>query len=189
VKPEHIPLVSALAQTAIFKGIPLDGLERLAEQGQVNRFESGSPIMRQGDASESLHVILKGRVRVDRVQPDLDEPLFLAEFGPGEVVGEMGVLEGAPRSATVTAVHETETLGLTADALASTLSQYPTTAGALMRILSERIRRTDQLVAKLMRGEPVPRAESEPADERSPLALQTVTPEFIENLKAAIRMP
>lgn len=42
------------------------------------------------------HRIERGRVRVERAHPQLTEPILLAELGPGEVVGEMGVLDGAP---------------------------------------------------------------------------------------------
>src|SRR5690349_8943792 len=118
VKREHIPIVSALSQIELFRGIPLEALARLAEYGQLCSFQAGEPLMRQGDRSEALHVILKGRVRVERQNPSHDEPLVLAEFLPGDVVGEMGVLEGAPRSATVSALEETETLGLSAATLA-----------------------------------------------------------------------
>ncbi len=190
VKREHIPLVAALSQASLFRGLPLRALQRLAEQGHPNRFDEGSHLMRQGDASESLHVILRGRVRVERVLPGNDEPLVLAEFGPGEIVGEMGVLESAPRSATVTAIHDTETLGLTAPLLAVTLAENPSVAGALMRLLSRRIRRTDDLTEQIALGEVT--AETGPADDddagaRGELALQTVSAEFIDNLKAAIR--
>ena len=69
--------------------------------------------MQQGAASHCLHILVEGHVRVDRDRGQTVQ----AGLGPGDVVGEMGVLTGAPRSATVTAIDEVETLELSADEL------------------------------------------------------------------------
>src|SRR5688500_6249875 len=143
--------------------------------------------MRQGDASESLHVILKGSVRVERRDNQADEALVLAEFFPGDVVGEMGVLDGAPRSATVTAREPTETLALTAPLLSATLADYPSASSALVRTLTRRIRRTGELTERISRGEPASGAAADDGEARRGMALQTVSADFLENLKAAIR--
>lgn len=140
-----------LSQVEMFKALPLDGLSALAQQGQQRSFPAGAQLMAQGEVGETMYVILQGRVRVERSHPDLIEPLVLAELGPGEVVGEMGVLDDAPRSATVIAVEQTETLELTAPALAQTILRYPAVAGALLRLLSRRLRTTDELAAELAR--------------------------------------
>jgi CRP/FNR family transcriptional regulator len=90
-------VTSPLDHVALFKELPEPGLQMLAERGRPKHFGAGEVIMRQGDLSDALHVITRGRVRVDRDQPG-DSPLVLAELGPGDVIGEMGLLDGGPRS-------------------------------------------------------------------------------------------
>ncbi|OLC11860.1 MAG: hypothetical protein AUH44_01290 [Chloroflexi bacterium 13_1_40CM_68_15] len=78
-------------------------------RGKRHRYTAGKVLMRQGDPSETMHVLLTGRVRVEREQSP-EGKVLLAELGANEVVGEIGVLDHAPRSATVTAIEATETL-------------------------------------------------------------------------------
>src|SRR2546430_1715263 len=136
METERPAMLDILSQVRLFEGIPLDGLSRLAKRGKRRSFPAGGRLMRQGQASRSLHVILRGRVRVERTHQDLTEPLTLSELGPGAVVGEMGVLDGEPRSATVTALEDTETLEVTRAAVAQAVLAYPEVAGALLRQMS-----------------------------------------------------
>lgn len=140
-----------LSKVTLFAGISLDGLSALARQGVHHTFPAGRELMRQGDVSETMYIILSGRVRVERSHPALAMPLVLEEMGPGEVVGEMGVVDRMPRSATVTAMEDTETLELGALALMETLAQYPEVASALLHILSQRLRSTDELIEEMLR--------------------------------------
>ena len=95
-------------------GVPMDVLLSFACRTNIRHFEAGSVLMRQGDDSDCMHVIVSGQVRVEREEPRLGNPILLAELGPGEIVGELGVVLGAPRSATVTALEDTETMKLRA---------------------------------------------------------------------------
>jgi CRP/FNR family cyclic AMP-dependent transcriptional regulator len=110
--------------------------------------------MRQGDDADVLQVILSGRVRVERSAGAGSAPIVLAELGANDVVGEMGVLDGGPRTATVTALEETRTLELHRTLLTVVLIQYPDIAADLLRTLSLRLRSTNELVDALARGGP-----------------------------------
>ncbi|OLC52654.1 MAG: hypothetical protein AUH85_16305 [Chloroflexi bacterium 13_1_40CM_4_68_4] len=140
-----------LERVELFKPIPTAGLQRLAERGVPRRFAAGQALMRQGETSQTMYVILSGSVRVDRRLPD-ERSVNLAELGPGDVVGEMGLLDGAPRSATVTAVEDTETLEIHATLLAVVLIENPAVSAALLRILSRRLRSADELVEEMSRA-------------------------------------
>ncbi len=142
-----------LDHVALFKELPEPGLQMLAERGRPKHFATGEVIMRQGDISDALHVITRGRVRVERDQAG-DSPLVLAELGAGDVIGEMGLLDGGPRSATVTALEDTETLELHATVMAVVVMQYPQVAAALLRTLSRRLRSADELADALARRPP-----------------------------------
>jgi CRP/FNR family cyclic AMP-dependent transcriptional regulator len=140
-----------LNEIPIFQGVPEDGLNELSRQGQACHFQAGAELMHQGEPSTSLHVILTGRVQVERGHPSLSEPLILAELGPGEVVGEMGLLDGEPRSATVRAIEETETIELSRDQVAAIIAQHPETTVSLLRMVSRRLRTTNDLVEEVLR--------------------------------------
>jgi CRP/FNR family cyclic AMP-dependent transcriptional regulator len=142
---------AVLSQVDVFRGLPKEALAGLAKMASARSFPAGSTLMRQGDVSESMFVILDGEVKVQRTDPLLADPLELAELGPGEIVGELAVLDGEPRSATVTARVPTNTLELTAPALAITVLQHPEVSRALLMVLSRRLRSTDELAVQLLR--------------------------------------
>src|SRR5215208_6823620 len=83
----HDPSVP-FSRAGFFEGLPDGALSRLAELARRRTFTRGAVLMRQGDPSESLHLLVSGRVRVERSHPSLTAPVFVAELGPGEVVGE-----------------------------------------------------------------------------------------------------
>ncbi len=141
-----------LAEVSLFQAVPPEGLARLAMQGRRRHFSSGSQLIRQGEVSHSMHVIVQGRVRVERMPPGAQEPVVLAELGPLEVVGEIGLLDEGPRTATVTALTDTETLELESAAVAQIILEYPEVGTALLRLLSQRLRSTDELIEQLRRS-------------------------------------
>lgn len=141
-------MASVLSRVELFKPLPEEAQEALAARGTRHRFAAGAVLMRQGGPSLSLFVILAGRVRVDRTT-ESGASLMLAELGPDEIVGEMGVLDAEPRTATVTALEDTETLELLASALAIALVESPAVSTGLLRLLSRRLRTTDELIDRI----------------------------------------
>src|SRR5438093_10339034 len=121
--------LAVLSRIGIFRALPEEALAVLSRSGQRRRFRAGRTLIRQGEIGTTMHVIVKGRVTVQRSHPALAETLVLAEFGPGEVVGELAVLDREPRSATVTAICSTETVELSDAALADTVLRYPAASG------------------------------------------------------------
>jgi CRP/FNR family cyclic AMP-dependent transcriptional regulator len=142
-------VVDALSKSEMFGGVPVDGLQKLAQTGINRHFPAGAQLMRQGDSSDTMYVILSGRVKVERSDHQAGGPLELAELGPGDVVGEMGLLDREPRSATVTALESTEVMELDDLALAQLVLHYPDVSGGLLRVLSRRLRSTDELATEL----------------------------------------
>ena len=141
-----------LDPVGLFKGTSPEARRTLGERGRLRTFEAGEVLIRQGEEADSMYVILSGRVRVDRDAPGQSAPAHLAELGANDVVGEIGVLDGGARTATVTAIEETRTLELHRTLLAVVLLQYPDVAGELLRTLSRRLRSTDEILDTLARG-------------------------------------
>jgi len=125
-----------LVKAEMFPGIAREDLDFLTKQGKLRGFRTGNQLMRQGDVSRSLHIIMGGRVRIERFHPDVADPVVLAILGPGEVVVGAEVLGGQLRSTSVTAIEHTETLELDARGLAQAVLQYPRLSAALLHALN-----------------------------------------------------
>jgi CRP/FNR family cyclic AMP-dependent transcriptional regulator len=142
--------LAVLTQVPLLSDVPLDGLQRLSLLCRQRTFKAGDALMRQGEVSQYMYILTEGHVRVER-NGDRGLALVLAELGPGDVVGEMGLLDREPRSATVLALEDTVVVELGAAALALTLLQFPEVTLALLRIVSQRLRSTDELAQEMRR--------------------------------------
>ncbi len=100
-----------LAQIDLFAGLDDDGRTRLAEACPEHLFGAGERIVRQGDAGQSMFVVLDGRVRIT-LEPSGQE---VAVTSSGGFFGEMSMLTGDPRTATVSALDDALLLEITAD--------------------------------------------------------------------------
>lgn len=88
----------------LFSGLKQPALELIARIAQEEHHKKGTKIFRHGDPGEKLYLILNGRVRISREVPGMGEEA-LAILGPGQMFGEMALLDESPRSADAN-VHE-----------------------------------------------------------------------------------
>ncbi|HEY8739947.1 MAG TPA: Crp/Fnr family transcriptional regulator [Candidatus Dormibacteraeota bacterium] len=112
------------------------------ERARRRRFSRGDTLFHEGDASDWVAVLLSGRAKVSFFTEDGTE-VVLAVREPGDLLGELSALDKAPRSATVTAIDDVDTLVLTADAFQVYLESYPRLALELVRSLMARLRDAD----------------------------------------------
>jgi CRP-like cAMP-binding protein len=110
------------------------------------KFAEGGEITRQGTPSDSIHFILDGAARVERQRGADPSRVVLAQLGPGDVVGEIGIMIDVPRSATVVASQPTRTLEMDAPSFERAARAFPILNRVLARILSERLRQTSERV-------------------------------------------
>lgn len=120
-------------------------LTRLAQHLRRRTFRRNEVIFHRGDPAGALHIIRSGRVKVTLPSEEGEETV-LALFRSGDVFGDMGALDGGPRSATITAVEPTETLVLLREDLLSCARDFPDLALALLETVIARLRRTDGLL-------------------------------------------
>ena len=113
---------------------------RLESRGRQRHFDPGEVLFRQGEPNQYLHAIVRGRVKVERVYPNLLPTMLLAEVGPGEVAGEEGLLYGSLRRTTATAVEETDTLEVPSEALADVLAEQLHETAELLQLLCRQAR-------------------------------------------------
>lgn len=133
---------AALGASPLLTGVDPSALLFLARLGRYREFRPGQILMRQGEPSASIQFILSGHVRAERARRSDARPFTLAELDAGEAVGEMGVLNDIPRTATVVALGPTSTLELDAATFEKIARAYPLLHLVLMRLLSQRLRAT-----------------------------------------------
>ena len=121
---------------------------RLARFATTRTFPEGSVIVRQGDTSMSLYVILSGSVRVAREDDGGGGSIEVEQLGAGGAFGEMGLIEDLPRAATVVAVELTTCALLAKWDFQNELRDDPEIALALLPVLTGRIRELDTMLAQ-----------------------------------------
>lgn len=127
-----------LATVPGFDRLDEASLERVATLVEPRRFEDGELVMRRGDVGDCMHVVVSGRVRVP-VTDGQGAELLVTSLGPRELVGEMALLSGEPRSRDVFALGDTQTLVLHRPAVEELLHDHPTLARFLAEILASRL--------------------------------------------------
>ncbi|MGZ8528240.1 MAG: MFS transporter, partial [Candidatus Limnocylindrales bacterium] len=101
-----------VARLAVFAGVPETRLATAFSRAEEIAIPAGTTVIRQGDPADQFYVILDGSFAVDRAEAPDAPAARLRTMGPDEVFGEIGLLTGAPRSATVTALSDARLLAL-----------------------------------------------------------------------------
>lgn len=117
--------------------------ERLRELAVPRRYEPDATLFREGDRSEHVLIVTRGRVKVATLRPGVGE-VVLAERGAGDVLGELSAIDGRPRSADAVAIDEVVALALLKDDFAAFLRDQPGAALALLETLAARLRAADR---------------------------------------------
>jgi CRP/FNR family transcriptional regulator, cyclic AMP receptor protein len=127
---------------------PAAAEELLALMSRV-QLERGSVLFSQGDPGASMYVVAKGSLKITRANV-LDRPTILAVLGPGDVFGEMSLLDANDRDATVTAVGPTTLLELSRARFDEELGRRPDLVRALLGHLARRLRSSNDTVSDLV---------------------------------------
>ncbi|KRE60835.1 Crp/Fnr family transcriptional regulator [Nostocoides sp. Soil756] len=130
---------------------PLDeaAAESLIATMSSSRLERGDVLFHEGDQGDRLYVIAEGKIKLGRTSSDGRENL-LAILGPGEMFGELSLFDPGPRTATATAVAETQLVSMGHEQLKEFLAQRPGVALTLLSALARRLRRTNDVLADLV---------------------------------------
>lgn len=113
----------------------------VARMGLVT-FPLGATLLREGAESASGHLllVLEGEVSVDsEAAGGPDAPLSLSVLGPGEIIGEMALLDGSPRSVSCTALSAVQAAGLSRQGMENLMAEQPVVAAKLLVVLATRI--------------------------------------------------
>lgn len=123
------------------------------------QFKSGETIIWENDQGETAYVIESGRVEVTKELRG--KSIHLTYLYPGEAFGEMSMIDDKPRSATVTAVDDTEVSVIPRDQFLGTLNSDPDTALKLLKTVFERLREASVMIAQLQKDDPTVTLEPE----------------------------
>ncbi|HEX8968810.1 MAG TPA: cyclic nucleotide-binding domain-containing protein [Chloroflexota bacterium] len=130
-------VVDLLGSMDLFAELPDTELARIARLLKEHKVSENDVIFSQGDAGDALYIVLQGRVRIATTD-QFGRERVLAFYGPGEFFGDMSVLTGAPRSATVTASTDVRLLQLRKDDFDVLVSTSVGIMRAMMRVMVER---------------------------------------------------
>lgn len=135
-------MVTELRSFAIFSVLDDSSLSQLAAAMTRRTWTAGSTIFLRGDDETHLLALLSGKVRLSLGTPQGKE-LVLRHLGPGEILGEMALLDGRPRSADAAAVGQVTALVLRSDRFHKIASENPAISLALARYLCGLLRDTN----------------------------------------------
>ena len=135
-------IVEVLKKTKLFGGLDTEVLKQVGKQMRPINFGSGQLIFERGDEGKDIYLILSGRVRLSVLSSEGRE-LSFAHPGPGEIFGEMAVLDGGPRSAHATAVSKVEIMALSRSAFDQLLLSQPKLGRAVIEFLCALLRKAD----------------------------------------------
>ena len=127
-----------LRRVPLFERLDPEDLQRVAAVAEERDFAPGSTIVTEGEIGNELFVILEGRVRVEKAEPD-GSMRQIRTYEQGDHVGELAVLLDRPRVATVVADDDVRTLVIDGDGLRSILRERPEATMAMLQTLAERI--------------------------------------------------
>jgi cAMP-dependent protein kinase regulator len=139
---------STLARVPLFSDLGREAFLSIIDKVRMRRVHDGETIIEEGEPGSSLFAIARGAVRVVR-HADGREPRVVAEMCEGEFFGEMSLVSGAPRFATVVAVGDGELLQLNQGDLDAIAREHPSFGDVVARFYKER------LLANILRASPI----------------------------------
>jgi CRP-like cAMP-binding protein len=120
-EPPIDPVARKLADVSMFAGLPPGRIETALRAAEVRRAPAGEVVIRQGDKADNFYVIADGAVEVTQAAEE-GATRRLRRMGPGEFFGEIGLLSGIPRTATVTVVEDATLISLPGEAFLELVS-------------------------------------------------------------------
>lgn len=140
--------IGFLRNVPIFAELEDKDLQRIAKLGTRQKYKKGNIVVLEQESGAALFVIIAGKVKVVRMDEDGKE-VILSMFGPGEFFGEMSLLDGMARSASVVATVKSELFMIHRRDFLELLHEYPSVAIALLAELAMRLRKADMQIKSL----------------------------------------
>jgi CRP/FNR family transcriptional regulator, cyclic AMP receptor protein len=144
--PSHDARIRHLQRVPLFTGFNEDELRRVAEHSRILEAPAGTVITQIGDAGDSFFIIIDGTAAV-RTPVGAGGQLL-----PGDCFGEMSLVDGEPRSATIVATTDLRLLVVERSHFWRLLDETPELIRRILTILSRRVRRLEQTIRAILQG-------------------------------------
>ena len=131
--------ISALKTMPLFAGVTQHDLENIMKLGRLRSFEAGETIVERGEPGDALYIVLRGTAGVDAGGRHHN-------LVPGDFFGEMALIAGGQRVATVKAEDRVDALRIGADEFQGFLLQQPRVGVAMLRSLVERLHEVQERI-------------------------------------------
>ncbi len=128
-------VVDHLRAVPLFQGLSDRALESVAALAAERSFDAGDAVTKEGDAGDAFYVVTAGHLDVTQ------GGRHLTDLGPGDFLGEISLIDGQPRTATVTAVGPVDLVCIRRDAFLSLIDSHGAVRHGVLMALTERIRR------------------------------------------------
>ncbi|HEX4624133.1 MAG TPA: Crp/Fnr family transcriptional regulator [Solirubrobacteraceae bacterium] len=136
-----------LARVGVFSELGRPELEQVAEVAVPRSFAAGEVVFREGDESNTAYVVRSGHARAIRQHSD-GRVLTLANFGPGEVFGELAMFDSDRRSATIEAIDQLDLLAILSADMQRLMREHPDIAVKLVVTLGRRLREVNDRLTR-----------------------------------------
>jgi CRP/FNR family cyclic AMP-dependent transcriptional regulator len=140
--------INFLRNVPIFSELEEKDLLRVVKLGTRQKYKKGNIVVLEQESGAALFVIITGKVKVVRMDEDGRE-VILSMFGPGEFFGEMSLLDGLARSASVVATVKSELFMIHRRDFLELLHEFPTVTISLLAELAMRLRKADMQIKSL----------------------------------------
>jgi len=135
-----------LANIQLFESLTPEDLDALAKRIEIEEHGEGGVVFTQGDEGSALYLIEEGSVEISYGEGR--GRVVLSTLFPGQYFGELSLFDGAPRSATATAVKPSRLMRLDRDDLVDFVNKNPAAALRIIAEMSERLRQTNELMSR-----------------------------------------
>lgn len=139
--------LEALRSVPLFASLDDKDARALRSLLTTRKLERGSLLFRQGDAGDAMYLVEEGRVRIFIID-EAGEEVTLAELAGGDFFGEMALVEGKPRAASARIIEDAQLAALAREDFLAFVRRNGDVALAMVAALSERLRRTDELLRR-----------------------------------------
>lgn len=141
-------VVELLRSVPLFAELDEGELERFSRVAVPRTFPEGTRVFHEGDHSDACYIVRSGTFRVTREHPD-GRAITLATLGPGDIVGELAMLDGEVRSASVeTLGGDGELLALPAKDVRALLKRHPDITVKMVAALTRRLRAANERISR-----------------------------------------
>lgn len=138
-------LAGIIAENSLLASCETDELEEILSRARLLTMKKGETLLNQGDDGDSLIILLEGTIRISMATSNGRE-IVLNYADPGEVLGEIALLDGEPRTASATGVTEGRYLRISRSAFEATIERFPKLGMRLLRQMAGRLRQTNSMI-------------------------------------------